>query len=414
MTNKIIITKEDRIKYSTDISKTNESLVLHIEQDKFMQINEPLDLPRIPTIYDIKVDGKLENNIELTITKLSEVYPKLNFDNLTPAEVVKIENDNSIYKNMSREEIWKAIKPFFNSVFNIELGDNLTKMTEIARRLDNNPDYIPTSEWLIFIADRILQSRKDLFTYNIFLNLKKFSRVDNPIETLLMLMEVQKSMFPKRTKKISETYFSKFTRLISSHAECMIKLKILNRSGEDFYGYKYPKLRDDLRVLKSISYGSYGDKPLSVKQQQLLINIIDEYKKTLDLLFQFNEEEKDLFNSELQRPVKDIKLASLEIYHTFDDSSVNGRNYNLKTQSQQMTSCEIINSIFLTDNYSKQLNNIYKNGISMQHLTDYIEEYFSFNEEQDRSIIKNKAIYNKTATQKVILNQFYNILEKYN
>jgi hypothetical protein len=243
----IIITDEDRSVYGiTGPSETE--LILH-EPDRFMVLNKPIDLPRIPTIYDIRTEGGLSENDELVIAKLSEIYPKVSFDNLTPSEAAVIHNDNANSKNMTREEIWKEIKPFFNSVFNLQLGDLLSKMTEIARRSDNNPDYLPTMEWLVVIAKRILDARKDLFIYNVDLNVKRFNHIDNPIEYLLMLMKVQREMYPKRNKKVSETFFTKFKLLIQSHAELMVKLKMSGQAGDDFFGSKYNKIRDELRIL---------------------------------------------------------------------------------------------------------------------------------------------------------------------
>ncbi len=286
-------------------------------------------------------------------------------------------------------------------------------MTEIARRSDNNPDYVPTHEWLVIISKRILDARKDLFIYNIDLNTKRYTHSDNPIEYLLMVMKIQKEFYPKRNGKLSDTYFNKFKLLMQSHAELMIKLKINGKSGESFFGSKYTKIRDGLRVLKSISYNSFGDKPLTIKQQQSLINIIDEYRKTLDLIFTFSDDDRIFFNEPLRRPDKDAKLAALEIYHMFDDSSTTTRNYKLKTEGYGCSSSEMINSIYLSGHLGKQLSNIYKNSISIPTLTEYIEEYFSYKEAADRQIIRKKTIDKKTVTQQMVIEQFFDTLDKY-
>lgn len=243
---------------ASEINQT-ESLIVN-ESDRFAIINKPIDLPRIPTIYDIRIDGNLPESIELIINNLSEVYPKASFDNLTPLEIIEIQKDNINSKNMSREEIWKTIKPFFNSVFTLQLGDILPKMKEISKRSDNNPDYVPTYEHLVIIAKRILDARRDLFASNIDLNAKRFNHIDNPIEFLLMLMKVQREMYPKRNEKISETFFTKFKFLIQSHAELMVKLNMNGKTGDDFFGSKYTKLRNELRMLKGVSYNSFGDR----------------------------------------------------------------------------------------------------------------------------------------------------------
>lgn len=403
---KIIITDDDRKIYGVNVKK-NESL--QIVGDRFAEISKPLDLPRIPTISDLKIDDELLEKDKLVIAELSEIHPKLKMDNVTTIEADIIQKYGIAAKEMDRVEVWRLIKPFFNSVFHNDLGDLSSKMTEIARRSDNNVDYVPTYEWLKIIAQRILNGRPDLFTYNVGLGIKRYDQVENPIETLLILMKVQKEMFPKRKKKVSATYISKFQVLIQSHAELMIKLKIGIQTGDDFFGSKYSKVKDDLKVLKAISYGSLGGKPLSVKQQTELINIIDEYKKTLEMIFTFNPEDRDLFNQELLRPAKNISLASLEIYHTFDDSATTNRQYRFKA-IVGTTASEIINSIFIDANSLK--HNIYKNGISLIHLNDYIEEYFSF-EKKDLHIIRKKALSNKNMMQTIIIGQFFDILDKY-
>ena len=396
---------------ASEINQT-ESLIVN-ESDRFAIINKPIDLPRIPTIYDIRIDGNLPESIELIINNLSEVYPKASFDNLTPLEIIEIQKDNINSKNMSREEIWKTIKPFFNSVFTLQLGDILPKMKEISKRSDNNPDYVPTYEHLVIIAKRILDARRDLFASNIDLNAKRFNHIDNPIEFLLMLMKVQREMYPKRNEKISETFFTKFKFLIQSHAELMVKLNMNGKTGDDFFGSKYTKLRNELRMLKGVSYNSFGGRPLTIKQQTTLINIIDDYKKTLELIFTFSDDDRMFFNQHLFRPNKNDKLASLEIYHTFDDSSNNRSSQRFKELSYGSTSCEIINSIYLSGNYGKPLDNIYKNSISMQNLTDYVCKYFSLAEKSERDIKRENAINKKTTTQKIIIGMFFDILDKY-
>lgn len=392
--------------------KQNESLVIH-NTDRFMIIKQPIELPRIPTIYDMREDGNLPESTIVILNELLEVYPKTNFDNLTPAEIIQIKNDNINSKNMGRNDIWNKMKPFFNSVFSLQLGDSLSKMKEIAKRTENNPDYVPTYEWLNIIAKRIIDARADLFKFNIDINAKRFNHNENPIEFLFMLMKIQKEMYPKRNKKISETFFTKFTFLIQSHAELMIKLKINNKSSDDFFGSKYNKVRDELRKLKSICYNSFGGKQLTIKQQSSLINIIDDYKKTLELIFMFNDDDRVFFNQELLRPYKDVELAALEIYHTFDDSSNNRSSQRLKEMSYTSTSCEIINSIYLSGNYGRQMNNIYKNSISMTNLCDYVRNYFSINNESDRNIIRENIIYKKTISEKIIIGLFFDILDKY-
>ena len=404
---KIIISKRDREDYGGVLPKIES---LQITGDRFADLSEPFDLPRIPTISDLKEDDFLSENDKLVIIGLSEIHPKLNFDNVTPAEAIEIKKYNDVAKSMDRIEVWRLIKPFFAAVFNKDLGDLTPKMLEIAKRSDNDPNYVPTYEWLQKIAKRILDGRADLFSFNIDLGLKRYSHIENPLETLLILMKVQKEMFPKRKVKVSDTFMSKFQLLIQSHAELMIKLKISIQTGDDFFGSKYGRVKDDLKVLKAISYMSFGGKPLSIKQQTALINLIDEYKKTLEMIFTFSQEDRDFFNKELLRPVKDVKLASLEIYHTFDDSATTRGAYNFKMVSGDTTACEIINSIFIDANLLK--NRIYKNGISMQHLTDYIEEYFSF-DVTDMHIIRQKAISNKNTMQSTIIKQFFDILDKY-
>lgn len=392
--------------------KQTESLFIH-NPDRFMIIKQPIELPRIPTIYDMREDGNLPESTIIILNELFEVYPKTNFDNLTPAEIIQIKNDNINSKNMCRKDIWNKMKPFFNSVFSLQLGDSLSKMKEIAKRTENNPDYVPTYEWLNIIAKRIIDARADLFKSNIDISAKRFNHNENPIEFLFMLMKIQKEMYPKRNKKISETFFTKFTFLIQSHAELMIKLKMNNKSSDDFFGSKYNKVRDELRKLKSICYNSFGGKQLTIKQQSSLINIIDDYKKTLELIFMFNDDDRVFFNQELSRPYKDVELAALEIYHTFDDSSNNRSSQRLKEMSYNSTSCEIINSIYLLDNYGRQMNNIYKNSISMTNLYDYIRNYFSIDNESDRNIIRENIIYKKTISEKIIIVLFFDILDKY-
>lgn len=358
----IIITDSDRKLYGLINSNTkNESLVLQTEQDKYVALSRPIDLPRIPTVYDLKIENKLSESDKLVLADLSKMYQKFNFDNITPQEAIEIQNHSTDIKSLSREEIWKAIKPFFNSVFNRDLGDLTSKMTEIARRLDNDPNHLPTMEWLTIIAERILHSRIDLYQYNIDLKARMFNHCDNPIETLLMLMKVQKEMYPKRNKKLSDTYFSKFILLMQSHSELMIKLKIKNQKGEDFFGSKYDKIRASLRVLKGISYISFGGKPLTMAQQTSLLNIIDDYKKTLEMIFLYNPDDKILFNEPLVRPIKDERLASLEVYHSFDDSPNGEAKYRFNKLNTQKTCSEIINSIFIGSGHNKQMTMIYKN-----------------------------------------------------
>ena len=407
----IQITENDRKLYRKQQPINNTDLVLH-DTDRHKALSIPIVIPRIPTIYDLNFEGKLPEKYVGILGDLNLMYPKISFDNLTPLETVQVRDYYSTIKGMSRSDIWKIIKPFFSCVFTTTLGDYHSKMLEIARRSDNNPDYLPTYDWLVIISQKIINVREDLFKRNIDLNAKRYDTLTNPIETLLMLIKVQAEMFPKRSSGLTETFFSKFNLLILSHAELMLKLKSGSRTGEDFFGSKYNKIKDDLKTLKSISYMAYGGKPLSIKQQASVVNIIDDYKNTLDLIFAYNEDDKILFNTPFIRPAKDEALATLEVYHTFDDSATTRNGARCKIIFNSPTSCETINSIFIKDMGNIAQQNNYRNGISMINLTEYIKQYFRFSK-SDRIIIQNKAMDVKYNYQKKLIELFFNVLERY-
>ena len=407
----ITITDKDRKTYSnTDVK--NKSLV--VESDKSLEISKPLDLPRIPTIADSKVEGKLSKEDEITILQLLEAYPKTNFDNITSDEARELVQYSAITQKMSREEIWKLIKPYFPSVFGDILGDKLPKMQEIQKRSEDNPSYTPTMEWLIEISRRIIHMRKDLFKYNIDFRAQIFEHKEKPIDFLLMLIKAQREMYPKRKTNLSEAFFSKVQLLIQNHSELILKLKLINKKGEDFFGSKYAKTKDSLKILKGIMYLSFQGKPLTIKQQSLLINIIDDYKKSLDMVFIVNPDDKDFYDKALIRPKKDVKFASLETYHVFDDSSVSSKGFRIKGISTDISACEIVNSIFLKIILGKSMNVIYKNGIQVQNLEDYIKQYFLFKKSSDRYIIRQKALntFDNTGQHKIV-GIFFDILDKY-
>jgi len=409
----LVITDEDRKTYgSLSPGKKSKSLIPLKGPDKSAAVSKPLDLPRIPTIDDLRIENKLTESDILTIRKLDEIYPKISFDNITPAEALDLEKYGEIVGKMSRAEIWKAIKPYFFGVFKVSLGDQFSKMTDIAKRSEHNPDYLPTMEWIKVIAGRILQARHDLFSFNVDMKIRKFDYRENPIAALLMLMKVQKEIYPKRKNKISENNTAKFKELAEAHAELMIKLKMHNKTGEDFFGSKYFTIKDRLRKMRSLSFKTFWGKSLTIDQQTNLITIIDDYQKTLGMIFTYNNEDEEFYNMPLCRPANDIKLAALEMYYMFDDSCTNNRALMYKAYNTEPTACEIINSLYITGELNRPISRIYKNGISMDGLAEYIEQYFSF-DQMDRFIIRQKSIATKPTTYTKILELSFDLLDKY-
>ncbi len=397
-------------------SEIDESLSILLQPQNSIAVSETIGLPRIPTILDMKLDGSLLNEDSEAVSKLSIIHPRSSFDNLTPNEAKQLVAYSDVVSNMSREEIWSLIKPYFQSIFNEGLGDKLSKMREIEKRMNNKSDYVPTMEWIIEICRRIINARRDLFKYNIDFGARPFDYRDNPVDYLLMLMKAQKEFYPKRNTKLSIAFFSKIQLLIQAHAELMIKLKLKSQGGDDFYGSRYPKVRDNMRMLKRFTYESLSSRPLTVRQQSLLINVIDEYKSCLGLIFTASYEDKELFDQELVRPPNNISIAALELYFTFDDSSISVAGANLKSNSSIPSSCEIINSLYLKSETGKSMAFAYKNKISMIHLEEYIGNYFLL-KESDRRISTKKGVDGVCNRYKTMYNKipelFFNILNKY-
>lgn len=411
----ITITKEDRKQYSAkNTPESSKGVAVLKKTDTSLEVASQIDLPRLPTIGDMKLEGTLSNDLALVVGHLSAMYPKATFDNVTSKEASELATYNEQIKNMKREDIWKIIKPYFPSVFGDILGDKLPKMSEIQIKSDKDPNYTPTMEWLTEISRRLIHMRKDLFKYNIDFGLRIFDYNESPISYLLMLIKSQKEFYPKRHLKLSDAFFVKVQSLIQKHSELILKLKLLNRTGDDFYGSKYPKTRDGLKILKTMMYLTFQGKPLTIKQQSLLINIIDDYKKSLDMIFIVNPDDQLLYESQVSRPKANAELASLEVYNVFDDSSHTRKGFTIKGSSSDVSACEIINSIFMKEEYKKPTNMIYKNTISVQALKDYIGQYFSFATIGDRSIIKGKSIAGlKNAGQVKIGTLFFDILDSY-
>ncbi|MBI4931845.1 MAG: hypothetical protein HY841_13870 [Bacteroidetes bacterium] len=416
----LIITAEDRVQYSADTNGKELTLAIK-QQEKFLAIRKPIDLPRLPTISDIKIEGGLTKEDEEIISNLSERYisenkAKINFENITQQELRELQKYSDVAQKMTRDEIWKIIKPYFSLVFRVPLFDKFPKMKEIEKRMQNadvkGENYAPTMEWLGYISQQILFAKKDLFRFNIDFRARMFDYKDKPIDFLLMLLKAQKEMYPKRKGRLTDTFSAKFESLIQSHAELMVKLKMENRRAEDFFGSTFNKIKDDLRVLKNILYQFIsGGKPLSIKQQMLLIRIIDEYTKSLEMIFAVSPDERNFFEKELNRPEKNTELAMLEIYHTFDDSPITTKRYNLQSKSYVVTACEIINSIYFNFESEKTIMPIYKNGISLPNLKQYLTQYFSF-EKSDRPIIRQKTL-KRLDRHKNIVGNFFDVIEKY-
>ena len=394
----IIITHNDRSKYSEEKAQPQSLTIL--PKDKYSAITQSADVPRIPTISELQIERKITKEQQLVITNLSGNFPRLKFGNITPNEAVLLNEYLVVIRSMSRAQKWAEIKPFFNAVFNVPLGEHTTKMNEIAKRLDHS-DYLPTEEWIEKIAMRILAGRQDLFKYNIDFNFSRFSTVDNSLEVLLLLMKAQKQIYPKRRKKVDSSQTDKFKVLIISHAELMIKLKLAKRDGEDYFGTKYSKIKLDLQALRSIGFSSLFGKPLSISQQSLMIKIIDNYRSVLDMLFLYNTNEKDLFNSELQRPSFNFELAALEAYHIFNDAAIGRGSYSYNNNNQSASG--LINSIY---------NSKISNGISYENLKDFTEQYFTLND-IDRAVIKNRAADGKSGEVKKVIELFFETINKY-
>jgi len=390
------VTKEDRIKYP---SQPTADKSLAVTDNKSMEISKPLDLPILPTIADEKMKrGGLSKELQFIILDLSKIYKsanKINFDNVTPEEIREIKKYTDLTSNITREDLWGIIKPYFGSVFNTPLGDKLSKMNEIKKRSEK-PDYTPTMEWLNEISQRIIQGSPSLFKFNIDFGARQFDFREKPIDFLLLLIKAQKEMYPKRNLNLTEAFFAKVRLLIQSHSELIVKLRMVNKRGEDFYGSKYLVVKNSLKTLKGIMYFTFNERPLSIKQQSAMINIIDAYRKTLDMVFVVDADERAFYDKPLIRPKKDIKIALLEIYNIFD--------------SPNLYTCETINSIFLK---TPSLG-INKTGISMQHLEGYIQEYFSFEKITDRYIIRQKTLGRLVGIgQDKIVMGFFNILDSY-
>jgi hypothetical protein len=395
---------------------TEESLYILVQPQNSIAVSETIGLPRIPTISDMKLDGSLVKEDVEVIEKLSVIHPKSSFDNLTPTEARQLVAYSGVVSKMSEKEIWHIIKPYFQSIFNEILGDELSKMRDIEKRMNNKADYVPTMEWIIKICRRIIHARRDLFKYNIDFSAKAFDYRENPVDYLLMLMKAQKEFYPKRNTKLSEAFFSKIQLLIKAHAELMIKLKLKGQEGDDFYGSRYPKIRDNMRTLKALTYESLSGKPLTIKQQTLLINVIDEYKSSLGLIFTANYNDKALFDQELVRPIKNVSTAALEIYYSFDDSAVSSKGASFKNAVSLPSACELINAVYIKNADGKPLAFAYKNKISMIHLEEYIGNYFLLNQidrvaEEERVLSditqRFKPVYSK------VVKLFFEILNKY-
>ena len=411
----INISDEDRVLFGKKPKgdSANVSVGLIGETDKFLAINRVLDLPRLPTIGDRMMEGALSVNCVVTLEKLGVAYPKLVFDNLTEVEAGQVLEYSYVVSKMSRWELWEIMKPFFSAVFKENLGDLLPKMKEISKRMENKADYCPTSEWLVIIAQRILYGRKDLFQYNINLSTRMFDNRENPIDILLMFIKVQREMYPKRNNKLAETFIERFKVLIKNHAELMVKLKIDDRAGSDFFGSGNTRVNDGLRKLKRMVYSGYGGKPFTEGMQTEMLLIMEDYRHTLELVFMYDSDDKAVYERSLCRVNKEIKLSSLEVFYMYDDSSTTRKDYVFSMNTYQASSAEIINSIYIKYPTGQSMNSVYRNGISTENLKEYIGQYFGFDKIKDRNIIRQRELSGGNTIHRAITNGFYDILDSY-
>jgi len=343
---------------------------------------------------------------------------------------------------MSDTTVWALLKPWFNSVFMRDLGVLHSTMKGIQTRICNDVKYTPNREMLNVIAKRILDGRRDLYNHNIDFGIKQFVAVGDSISFLLLLLKARAEMFPKRTKITTansdvasnpQTYFAKFRLLIESHAELMLKLKTDGKVGSDFFGKRYKDVDNNLRMLKNIMYRGYRGRPLTNEQHIPIINIFDDYKRILQLVFMVSEENQLLYDVKVDRPKLDVRMAALEIYYIFTDSVLLDRWKNIPTDPKSIgkkpvvktfgknrikrdndirTACECINIIIGNiGSYQYRFPEVFRKSIPNDSLEKYLSEFFALDD-----VAKSKRIKEAVdiePTRKLITEYFFEIINKY-
>jgi hypothetical protein len=175
----------------------------------------------------------------------------------------------------------------------------------------------------------------------------------------------------------------------------------------------------DLRKLRDIMYATELKKEITPGQQNLVLEIFQNYKDTLQVIFMTESEErvKHLIETKVQRKKGNVDMACREIRERFDDASTGRFSQKIKTRKYFPSIAEIINSIYMKNmNGTKSIDSLIKSGIVMEKLKEFIKEYFDSTPKKRREIQVEKIREFKDANKNmstIIVERFFTTLDQY-
>lgn len=401
-------------------------------------------LPEVMTIADMERSGqKISPEIKQQLDDIKSIVPLIDCRCLTPVELKEVA-DFAVEKfTQKRNETSLDLVDFaaiVGQAANSYMAQKIPKkIAEAADRVQkaeraNRTDFTPHQKSLELVAfgtlmvlrEKLLERNIDLAELNptgefkaIIENigeiLETLSHNDEAFSldpvTLLTLRKIQADIFTKRQIELTNAMAPKIKELIQFHAELILKLRMRGKKLSDFADdITALNLVRNMAFLRSCIGYSKGSGILTPKQETNVFQTFQEYRITLQILMDNDQEFAGIVMEEFIPQKGDAEMAKTELTLTINDAT-NGKTSHYVAQNQGIKAFHTINTIIRT------LVNL--NGRTEKHIsliTSHegliaIKYYLGMNEEK-RSALKKQIVNDRLANQQVA-EEVFELLDKY-
>lgn len=397
---------------------------------------KPIVFPKFYTIEDAQAEGTdLPTTTKEQLESLKAIMPEMDFAQLSILQLDAISEYNKKIATMGNMEIAKIMEKYMWNMFYDDLDDaSYNRLNNIQTRMKEE-DYIrgPKMETLEDMAQRIIQNMNKRHNINILedANGKTYDKTyRSPIKTLLTFIEIQKNVYPERTKEIVRTLIQPFHEFMHQHVNLVLQLVFdkewnENRRGkkEFFWEEQNENLKTKLKQIRSIMYRAEITQEITPRQQNLVLDILNKYREALKLIgmTRWEDEEKrikNLIDNDEWRIKENEAMAYWEILEMFDDRITGKMSQRIRENESFPSVAEMVNSIYVPKwPKSYAFRNVMKSWILNEPLKEFIEEYFG-SDEDERIAIKAEKVQDfknqySFLSSSLVVERFFKTLDQY-